>query len=194
MGRTDPSKSRGRFCFSFYSLQIRSKSNLFRWQCATYVCQSWDILGYYVFSNKNEKITAIADNPNRSKEVFIATVIEPSKITKLYYSQDAGKHLLLIDNSIPERMIRDIIIDPNEENRLYICLGSYGRPGIMVSTNYGLDWNFLDNNYLPDVPIHCLIIDPNDSNILYAGTDLGLFLAQIKEAIGNPIIRIHLIL
>ncbi|MEI2693523.1 MAG: hypothetical protein V9E90_00505 [Saprospiraceae bacterium] len=133
---------------------------------------SWDTT---FFSNKNEKITAIADNPNRSKEVFVATVIEPSKITKLYYSQDAGKHLLLIDNSIPERMIRDIIIDPNEENRLYICLGSYGRPGIMVSTNYGLDWNFLDNNYLPDVPIHCLSIDPNDSNILYAGTDLGLF-------------------
>lgn len=133
---------------------------------------SWDTT---FLSNKNEKITAIVDNPNRSNEVFLATIIEPSKTTKLYYSQDAGKHLLLIDHSIPERMIRDIIIDPNEENRLYICLASYNQPGIMVSTNYGLDWNFLDNNSLTDVPIHCLIIDPNDSNILYVGTDLGLF-------------------
>lgn len=140
---------------------------------------SWDTT---FLPNKNEKITALIDNPHRSSELFVATIIEPAKLSKLYYSKDAGKQLLLIDNSIPERMIRDIIIDPNEENRIYICLASYGQPGILVSNTNGLDWEFLKNTSLPDVPIHSLVIDPTDSNILYAGTDLGLFFSTDQGA------------
>jgi len=133
---------------------------------------SWDSI---FLPNENEVITAIADMPNCSDEIYFATLIEASGQTKLYHSQDAGEHLLLIDNFIPERMIRDIIVDPVDETKLYICLASYGRAGIMSSNNKGLTWNFLQNNYLPEVPMHCMLIDPNDSDILYAGSDFGLF-------------------
>lgn len=133
---------------------------------------SWDSIK---LPNKNEIITAISETPSCADELYFSTLIESSGTTKLYYSQDAGEHLILIDNSIPERIIRDIIIDPTDETKLYICLASYGRPGIMVSKSKGQSWDFLPNNFLPDVPMHSLIVDPNDSDLLYVGSDFGLF-------------------
>ncbi|HEV2114709.1 MAG TPA: hypothetical protein VGR48_01710 [Terriglobales bacterium] len=57
----------------------------------------------------------------------------------------------------------------------------FGVPHVWKTTDGGLSWTNVTGN-LPDAPADSLLLDPDDHRLIYAGTDVGVFSAQIGGA------------
>jgi len=96
-----------------------------------------------------------------------------SAASKLIYCPDiyasTTQWIDLSDNFPPLAFIADFETDPRDDSTIYML---HDRT-VMLTTNHGLSWSYLNNN-LPLVPVYSLAIDTTNSD-LYLGTDIGVF-------------------
>jgi photosystem II stability/assembly factor-like uncharacterized protein len=97
----------------------------------------------------------------------------------VYKSVDGGSSFTAITNGLPDRYYRDIAVNYNNANELYVCLSGFDTPHIFRSQNGGDDWENISSD-LPDVPFHALAIDSYNDSIIYAGSDFGVFVSFDK--------------
>ena len=63
----------------------------------------------------------------------------------------------------------------------YASVMGFGVPHVWKTTDAGLSWTDVTGN-LPDAPADSLLIDPDNHQLIYAGTDVGVFSAEIAGA------------
>lgn len=61
----------------------------------------------------------------------------------------------------------------------YASVMGFGVPHVWKTTDAGLSWSNVTGN-LPDAPADSLLIDPDNHQLVYAGSDVGVFSAEIK--------------
>ncbi|HRH54946.1 MAG TPA: T9SS type A sorting domain-containing protein, partial [Chitinophagales bacterium] len=84
-----------------------------------------------------------------------------------------------ITNGLPDRYYRDIAVNPNNANELYITLSGYGTGHVFRSMDAGSNWVDVSES-LPDMPFHSVAIDPSNDSIIYVGCDFGVFVSFDK--------------
>jgi photosystem II stability/assembly factor-like uncharacterized protein len=97
----------------------------------------------------------------------------------LWKSTNGGKHWFSQDNDLPTLAISWIVIDPRDNNVMYLATGdfdsmrSYGQ-GVLKSTDGGENWHLsgLQND---DYIISKILMHPTDSNTLIATTNYGIY-------------------
>ncbi len=97
----------------------------------------------------------------------------------MYRSFDKGETVTAITNGLPDRYYRDIAVNKNNANELFICLSGFGTPHIYRSVNAGDTWTDVSAT-LPDVPFHSILIDPVNDSVIYAGNDFSVFVSFDK--------------
>lgn len=76
---------------------------------------------------------------------------------------------------IPGRKVMHVRLDPDDSNRVFVCLGGYATDNLWESTNGGVTW--ASKPGLPSAPVRDVAVHPSRSRYVYAGTEVG-FLAS----------------
>lgn len=82
----------------------------------------------------------------------------------IFRTTDKGQNWEDISGNLPEMPVNDVIIDPEDNSRLYVATDA----GVYVLDSPGQSWNMLGSN-LPNVPVNDLTLH-NDSRKLIAAT------------------------
>ena len=97
----------------------------------------------------------------------------------MFISTNGGDNYTTITNGLPDRYYRDIAVNPNNANELYITLSGYGTGHVYRSMDAGNNWVDVSES-LPDMPFHSVAIDPSNDSIVYVGCDFGVFVSFDK--------------
>lgn len=65
----------------------------------------------------------------------------------------------------------------------YASVMGFGVPHVWKTTDAGISWTDMTGN-LPDAPADSLLIDPDNRYLIYAGTDVGVFSADLSSGSG----------
>lgn len=107
--------------------------------------------------------------------------------SRLLKSTDGGNTwnvnnpLLICDGSVvPDRFVTNVVIDPINEDEIYITLSGYDAEHVYRTTNGGLNWADIDGDgasKLPNNPTNDLIIHYTSSNTkeIIVACDVGVF-------------------
>ncbi|MBK8846233.1 MAG: T9SS type A sorting domain-containing protein [Bacteroidetes bacterium] len=124
--------------------------------------------------DNGNKVLAIAVSATNADKVYFTTAPTTGNPGKVFLSLNAGSSITNITGLLPDRFPRDIAINPNNDNELYIAYNGYGTGHIFKSTNSGASWMDVSTS-LPNTPFHTLFINPTNSQQILAGCDLGIF-------------------
>ncbi len=122
----------------------------------------------------------IAISPFDQDVVFVTTVGDPFGTwggpPKLLKSIDGGQNFTVL-SGLPNRVCKDIEIDPNNDSIVYAVFSGFGSDHVFKSTDGGITWNAIDG-ILPDLPTNTIAIDPLNSDDIYVGNDLGVYYSE----------------
>lgn len=125
-------------------------------------------------------IMKIAISPFNENVVYVATVGDPFGTwggpPKILKSTNGGQSFTVL-NGLPNRVCKDIEIDPNDHNIVYAVFSGFGSDHVFKSINGGVNWTAIDG-ILPDIPTNTIAIDPLNSSDLYVGNDLGVYYSE----------------
>lgn len=85
----------------------------------------------------------------------------------------------------PTRYCTRIIIDPKNNNIVYVTFGGYSRGNVWKTTDGGAKWGNI-GNLLPEAPVRGLAVHPRKTNLLYLGTEVGVFASEDSGATWGP--------
>lgn len=143
----------------------RSFNSGYSWTTTT--SQTIDITNYVV---------KIAISPTNVNVVYIATTPDPfstPRNARLFKSTNGGASFTPL-SGLPNRICKDISIDPNDSERIYTAFSGFGTQHVYKSEDGGDTWTAIDGD-LPDIPTNTIAIDPLNSNDIYVGNDLGVY-------------------
>jgi photosystem II stability/assembly factor-like uncharacterized protein len=111
-----------------------------------------------------------------SNKVYVATA--PFSITRgnIFKTTNSGTNWINITGALPDLFPSDIVVDPYDDNIVYLTFYGFGNSHIYKSTDSGVNWTDISDN-LPDIPTPAVIVDPNNTNHIYVGTDVGVFVS-----------------
>ncbi len=89
-------------------------------------------------------------------------------------SVNGGADWTNINNGLPNRFIKSIIVSATDSNVAYLTVSGYDSGHVFKTTNAGATWTNISGN-LPNIPTNTLLIDPRTPTTLYVGTDIGVF-------------------
>nr|WP_321235985.1 T9SS type A sorting domain-containing protein [uncultured Psychroserpens sp.] len=125
-------------------------------------------------------IVKIAVSPVNANVLYVATSRIPLTVSfqspKLFKSINGGATFTEI-TGFPDRVIKDIEFDPNDENTVYVAFSGFGSSHVYKTIDGGSIWNAIDNG-LPDLPTNTVLIDPFNSDHVYVGNDLGVYFSE----------------
>lgn len=124
-------------------------------------------------------IVNIAVAPQDPDLLYVATgpnPFDPIDPPKLFKTVDGGLSFERVGTDLPNRVIKDIAIDPLDANIVYVVFSGFGTAHLAKTVNGGLTWEANDN--LPDLPANTILIDPENTQDLYFGNDLGVFYSE----------------
>lgn len=124
-------------------------------------------------------IVNIALSATNTAKVYAATAPNPfSGISsaKLLKSDDAGVTWQNISSALPNRIIKDIAVDPEDDETLFVAFSGFGSAHLAYSEDGGTSWELI--NSLPDVPTNSVFIDPLRTDHIYVGNDLGVYFSK----------------
>ncbi|WP_299227762.1 T9SS type A sorting domain-containing protein [uncultured Psychroserpens sp.] len=101
----------------------------------------------------------------------------PSIPPKILKSVDGGVTFTNISSGLPNRICKDIEIDPSNDDVLYATFSGFGTDHVYKSTNAGDSWISIQNG-LPDLPTNTILVDPLNSDDIYVGNDLGVYYSE----------------
>ena len=131
--------------------------------------------------NSWNTITSNQTNGNRIDEIGLSTS-DPDRIyfsdgSDMFRTNDGGNNWTKIDNNgLPNKTITYILVNPNNENIVWVTLSGYTSGEKVYKTYDGGD-NWMNiSGTLPNIPVNCIEIDKLSSlETVYIGTDLGVF-------------------
>jgi photosystem II stability/assembly factor-like uncharacterized protein len=129
-----------------------------------------------IISAVGEPVIALAVSATYEDSVFASTAPSDTQHNHLWRSIDGGQSFTEITGTLPDRFIRDIALNPNHSQEIFVALSGFGTGHIFKSTNGGNTWTNV-STALPDVPFHCVTYDPTNTNRIFAGSDLGVFVS-----------------
>lgn len=103
---------------------------------------------------------------------------------KILKSVDGGFSFTQLTNGLPDRICKDIEIDPQDDSIVYAVFSGFGTDHVYKSVNGGADWISISNG-LADVPANTILIDPLNANDIYVGNDLGVYYSNDGGATWN---------
>lgn len=116
-------------------------------------------------------IAIAGNNPDR---LYFSTSPNSLPPAKVFTTTNGGATFQNITANLPDRLVTDIALHPQNADIAYITLSGFGTPHVYVTENAGTNWTPLTDG-LPDVPANTLLIDPNAPEIIYLGNDLGVY-------------------
>jgi photosystem II stability/assembly factor-like uncharacterized protein len=129
-----------------------------------------------IISAVGEPVIALAVSATNVDSVFASTAPSDTQHNHLWRSEDGGQSYTDITGTLPDRFIRDIAMNPNNSQEVFVALSGFGAGHIFKSTNGGNTWTDV-STALPDVPFHCITYDPTNTSRIFAGSDLGVFVS-----------------
>ena len=99
-------------------------------------------------------------------------------------SVDGGVNFTQLTNGLPDRICKDIEVDPLDDSIVYAVFSGFGTDHVFKSVDGGTNWNSISSG-LPDVPANTILIDPLSSNDIYVGNDLGVYYSDDGGASWN---------
>lgn len=126
-------------------------------------------------------ISAIAVAPGNSDIIYVAN--NGGQLFKTTNGKaDSPTWTTIDDNSaanpLPNRYITRILVDPSDNNKVYVSLGGFSEKNLWMTTNGGTSWvarTGTGANILPQAPIRAIARHPDNANTLYVGTEVGIF-------------------
>ena len=120
-----------------------------------------------------ESITAIAVAPSDSNTVYTGSRDGQINVSHNALS-GASATWANVTNTLPNRAIAQIAVDPQNPLTAYAALSGYSTQHVFKTTDGGADWTVMSGN-LPDIPANDIVIDPDQTTTLYLATDIGVF-------------------
>lgn len=123
--------------------------------------------------NRCVKIGISPFDPNT---LYVAMAPDPfsgNSPAKVFKSTDGGQTFNQM-MGLPDRVCKDITIDPSNEQIVYLAFSGFGTDHVYKSTNGGDSW-ISTGAGLPDVPTNTVAIDPLNTDDVYVGNDLGVY-------------------
>jgi photosystem II stability/assembly factor-like uncharacterized protein len=121
-------------------------------------------------------ITTIAVAPSNSSVIYAGT-----DDAKVWRSTDGGTNWDYLADSLPERWVTRIAVDPYDEDIAYISYSGLrwdeAVSHVFCTTNGGTSWTDISGN-LPELPVSVILVDPDFPSRLYVGTDLGCYFSD----------------
>jgi photosystem II stability/assembly factor-like uncharacterized protein len=117
-------------------------------------------------------IRALAIAPSNSSYVYAAT-----NDGRVQASTNGGSTFTLRLSNNPgwPRTTRELTVDTQNPQTVYLAGAAFGVPHVRRSMDAGATWQTLDGN-LPDIPVNVIGIDPESpASVIFAGTDQGLY-------------------
>lgn len=124
-------------------------------------------------------IIDIAISHTDVSNIYVATSPNPFgdiSSAKLLRSENFGDSWTDLSQSLPNRIIKDIAIDPDDDEIVYVVFSGFGTAHMAKSVDGGENWQLI--NSLPDVPTNTIFIDPLKTNHIYVGNDLGVYFSE----------------
>jgi photosystem II stability/assembly factor-like uncharacterized protein len=109
--------------------------------------------------------------------VYVSTSPDPTNGpggAKILKSVDGGVNFTQLTNGLPDRICKDIEIDPQDDSIVYAVFSGFGTDHVYKSVDGGSNWLSISDG-LPDVPTNTILIDPLSSDDIYVGNDLGVY-------------------
>jgi hypothetical protein len=141
---------------------------------------SWTTMNGGVSLDGANPAFSMAVSPTNANVVYVTTAPNGAR-GKLFKSLNGGNSWTDITGTLPDRYLSDIVIDPSNENRLYVSVLGFGTSHLFRSENQGGSWTDIGAG-LPDVPTSAVEVDPHHPYIIYVGNDLGVYVSPNNAA------------
>ncbi len=130
-----------------------------------------------------DNISAIAVAPGNSDVIWIG--LNNGQVHRTENGTAATPTWIIVDNNVPpknplpNRYVERILIDPDDQNVVYVALGGFAANNLWRNTAAGVGaWTDITGDAatgLPSAPINGLARHPDRSDFLYVGTEVGIF-------------------
>jgi photosystem II stability/assembly factor-like uncharacterized protein len=133
---------------------------------------SWTAISGDLTGGGSAAIRSIAIAPSDPNTVYAAT-----NDGRVQRSTNGGSTFTLVLTGNPgwPRVTRELFVEPNNAQHVYLAGAGFGQPKVRYSPDGGTTWTTLDGN-LPDVPVDTIAVDVRGRlPVMYAGADDGLY-------------------
>ncbi|GAB4329235.1 MAG: exo-alpha-sialidase [Calditrichia bacterium] len=124
-------------------------------------------------------ITTIAVAPSNSDYIYAGT-----DDGNIWISKDQGANWQKIDDSLPDRWVTHLEVDPQNEEKVLVSFSGYKYDHysgyVFQSGDAGLTWHDITFN-LPACPVNDVLIEPLAPGRYFAATDFGVFFKLPEE-------------
>jgi photosystem II stability/assembly factor-like uncharacterized protein len=101
---------------------------------------------------------------------------------KLVYSRNAlavTPTWQQVASPLPARYIKEIFIDPDMPNKVFVGQGGFSDGNLRYSTDFGASWTVITTaNGLPKAPVRAITRHPANPAWLYVGGEVGLYASE----------------
>jgi photosystem II stability/assembly factor-like uncharacterized protein len=135
---------------------------------------SGDLTDGSIFGDAFHTITTLDESPQMEGLLYVGTTD-----ANVWRSEDGGVSWDSIHTELPERYITSIKADPDNVDRVFVCVSGYRYneyvPRVYRSDDRGNSWMSIASN-LPDLAVNDIIILPGqNSQVLFVATDGGVY-------------------
>lgn len=109
--------------------------------------------------------------------VYASTSLPEFGTVGLYKSEDGAATWERVTANLPRRYMLDVVVHPENEEWVYVAIGSYRNEHLYKSEDGATTWQSIGSG-LPDVPVNTIVIDTVGTNHLYVGTDIGVYVSD----------------
>ncbi|RNC83268.1 MAG: T9SS C-terminal target domain-containing protein [Balneola sp.] len=111
---------------------------------------------------------------HQSVDVVYAT--SSPKVTRsgVYRTINGGDTWINITNDLPDRFPTDIVVDPNNDEIVYITFAGFESSHLFKSIDGGANWIDIGGG-LPDLPTWAVTVDPQFPDHIFVGNEIGVF-------------------
>ncbi len=129
----------------------------------------------------NNPIYAMEVSPTNHNILYCATAPYPdgefTEEPQVLFTIDGGVSFEPTSTDLPNRIVNDITIDPEDSSIAYLALSGFGSDHLFKTSDFGQTWISIDNG-LPDVPGNAIIVNPNNTDQIYYGNDIGVYVSN----------------
>ncbi|MFM2392208.1 MAG: hypothetical protein RLZZ546_185, partial [Bacteroidota bacterium] len=152
----------------------KSKNQLIRGNQTYSGAFPWD-WSWYSTGTQSLLVEQILSYAQAYDNANIMYVVNGTKIIKTLDVYAVPAPWTELDKPNPDLLITDVVVDPNNSNRVWISCGGFANgQKIFKSENGGTTWTNISGS-LPNIPIRCMKYGPPGSDIIYIGTEIGVF-------------------
>lgn len=118
---------------------------------------------------------AMAISHQTSDVLYVATAPFFSR-PGVFRTTNGGASWSNITGTLPDRYPTNLMVDPQNDQRVFITFGGFGTGHVFTSEDGGGVWRDISIG-LPDVPTSAIFVDPLFPNHIYVGNDLGVYVS-----------------